>query len=94
MKYKNTKTGAIIHSPCKIAGGDWVKLEEIEGVGEEAEIEEEEVKEVEEKTEEPKEKVTFKGVTVKDIKQELDAMGIEYNPRANKKELYNLMIGK
>ena len=23
MKYKNTKTGAIIDSPCNISGGDW-----------------------------------------------------------------------
>lgn len=33
-------------------------------------------------------------VTIKDIKQELDAMGIEYNPRAKKQELYDLMMGK
>lgn len=24
MRYRNTKTGAIISSPCKISGGDWV----------------------------------------------------------------------
>ena len=34
------------------------------------------------------------GVTKKEIMQELDAMGIEYNPRAKKEELYNLMLGK
>ena len=33
-------------------------------------------------------------ITIKDIKQELDAMGIEYNPRAKKQELYDLMMGK
>lgn len=26
MKYKNTKTGAIIDSPCKVSGGDWVEF--------------------------------------------------------------------
>ena len=25
MRYKNTKTGAIIDSPCKISGGDWIE---------------------------------------------------------------------
>lgn len=25
MRYKNTKTGAIIDSSCIISGGDWVK---------------------------------------------------------------------
>ena len=24
MKYRNTKTGAVIDSPCVISGGDWV----------------------------------------------------------------------
>lgn len=28
MLYKNTKTGAIIDSPCEIKGGNWEKLEE------------------------------------------------------------------
>ncbi len=27
MEYRNTKTGAIITSPCKIKGGDWVEVE-------------------------------------------------------------------
>ena len=30
MKYKNTKTGAIIDSPCTLSGGDWVTEEEFE----------------------------------------------------------------
>lgn len=34
------------------------------------------------------------GVTVKQIKQELDAMGIAYGSTAKKQELYDLMIGK
>lgn len=24
MKYRNTKTGAVIDSPCVISGGDWI----------------------------------------------------------------------
>lgn len=31
-------------------------------------------------------------LTKKEILQELDALGIEYSSRANKKELYNLMM--
>lgn len=26
MLYENTKTGAIINSPCTISGGDWVEV--------------------------------------------------------------------
>lgn len=29
MKYRNTKTGAIIDSPCLISGGDWVTEEPV-----------------------------------------------------------------
>ena len=28
MKYKNTKTQAVIETACVIRGGDWVKVEE------------------------------------------------------------------
>lgn len=34
----------------------------------------------------------FNGITVKQIKQELDAFGIKYDQKANKKALYELMI--
>jgi len=30
MRYRNTKTGAIIDSPCTLSGGDWVTEEEFE----------------------------------------------------------------
>lgn len=32
------------------------------------------------------------GITVKEIKQELDAFGIKYDPRMKKQELYELML--
>lgn len=32
MKYRNTKTGAIIDSPCLISGGDWVSEEPVKTV--------------------------------------------------------------
>ncbi|HHX62527.1 MAG TPA: hypothetical protein GX707_17715 [Epulopiscium sp.] len=94
MKYKNTKTGAIIDSPCIISGGDWIKYsektKEIVEVEEEIEEVEETVEEIEEIEEEEIE--GMEGITVKEIKQELDAFGIKYNPRAKKQELYDLMI--
>jgi len=94
MKYKNTKTGAIIDSPCIISGGDWIKYSEEtkeiveveEEIEEVEETEEEEIEEVEEEIE------GMEGITVKEIKQELDAFRIKYNPRAKKQELYDLMI--
>lgn len=30
MKYKNTKTGAIINSPCVIKGKNWIEVEEVD----------------------------------------------------------------
>lgn len=33
-------------------------------------------------------------ITKKEIMQELDALGVEYNSRATKQELYDLMMGK
>ena len=97
MRYKNTKTGAIIDSPCTISGGDWVKYtNEAKKIIVETEEEVEKIIEVEEvasKVEaEPEDEEDFDGITVKEIKQELDAFGIEYNPRAKKQELYDLMI--
>jgi predicted transcriptional regulator len=100
MKYKNTKTGAIIDSPCIISGGDWINLEEevkeieeFEKVGMIVEKIAEVAKMVEEtKVEEEEEIEGIEGITVKEIKQELDAFGIKYNPRAKKQELYDLMI--
>ena len=49
MIYKNTKTGAVIDSPCNISGGDW-ELQETET--KEEPLEEPETKE--EPVEEPK----------------------------------------
>jgi hypothetical protein len=87
VKYKNTKTGAIIDSPCKIKGENWIEYvkEEPEKIIKKVETEEEPV-------EKDTENEEIAGITKKEIMQELDAMGIEYNPRAKKQELYNLMF--
>jgi hypothetical protein len=95
MRYRNLKTGAIINSPCSVSGGDWVAEETTIAI----EVDVEEIPEVLENKElkEPEEPEVdldedIDGITIKQIKQELDAFGIEYNPRAKKQELYDLMM--
>lgn len=41
MIYKNTRTGAVIDSPCLISGGDWVDVTPVKKVEETAPIVEE-----------------------------------------------------
>ncbi len=94
-KYKNIKTGAIIYSPFKIIGNNWVEVTENEVVEtvEQKIITKEAKKEAKETAQDEKEEIEgIQGVTKKEIMQELDALGIEYNPRATKKELYDLMM--
>lgn len=99
MRYRNLKTGAIFDSPCVISGGDWVAEETIIAI--KTEIEETikgkkvegEIKKVTKEIIEVEEEIEgIEGITVNEIKQELDAFGIKYNPRAKKQELYDLMI--
>ena len=94
-KYKHIKTGAIIYSPFRIVGKNWVEETESEAVetAEQKIITKEAKKEAKETAQDEKEEIEgIQGVTKKDIMQELDAMGIKYNPRATKKELYDLMM--
>lgn len=99
MKYKNTKTGAIIDSPCIISGGDWIEYKkevvkevEIEEVDDKVEVAKV-VGETKETVEDVEEEIEgIEGITVKEIKQELDAFGIKYSAKAKKQELYDLMV--
>ena len=92
-KYRNTKTGATIRSSSKIRGKNWVEITDEVEVKEETVKGQEVLEEVEEESLKGKEEVDdIDGVTKKEIMQELDAMGIKYNPRATKKELYDLMM--
>lgn len=93
-KYKNIKTGAIVYSPFKIVGKNWVEVTENEVVETVDEKAPETVEENEQETaQDEKEEIEgVQGVTKKEIMQELDAIGIKYNPRATKKELYDLMM--
>lgn len=100
MRYLNKKTGAVIDSSFDISGGDWF-LEgktDIEITKESAIVEPPKVEEAP-KQEPIATQATAKGandaydsITVPQIKQELDAFGIEYDKRANKQVLYDLMM--
>ncbi|MDT1997238.1 hypothetical protein MX633_11230 [Carnobacterium divergens] len=105
MEYKNLKTGATFSSPCKISGGDWVvagmnesKESDSKETGNtiEQEVDEQQQvnqKEVESETAGNKQgDEAYDGITRAQIMQELDAFGIEYDKKANKKELYELMM--
>ena len=90
MRYINTKTRAIIDSPFAISGGDWVEYspaileaeESTEKVETDNGINEERIIEA------------TSEITKKEIIAELEALGIEYDPKAKKDDLYKLMMGE
>ncbi len=91
-KYYNTKTRAIIDSPLVISGENWIKYEDKDQV-EETEIEAVEDEIVEESEEKEIEKPSAsKKITKADIENELEALGIEYDKKATKDELYALLM--
>ena len=83
MIYINKKTGAMIDSPSVILGGNWEEYkDEVVFDSKPDNVDVEDFKPDDEVVE----------LTKKDIIQELDAFGIEYNPKMTKDELYNLMV--
>ena len=85
MKYINKKTGAILDSPSKIYGGDWVEYTKKEAQKE---------KVLEEKQVAPEKVEKESDLTKADIMSELDALGIEYDKNAKKEDLFKLMMGE
>lgn len=87
FEYVNTKTGARISSPDVLYGENW------QVVGEEVK---EEVGKIGNQIKEKKdqEEKSSDEITKKEIMAELAALGIEYNPKARKDELYKLMMGE
>lgn len=82
MIYINKKTGAMIDSPSVISGGNWEEYKDevvVDSKPDNVDVEDSVPDDVDE-------------LTKKDIMQELDAFGIEYNPKMTKDELYNLMV--
>lgn len=95
MEYKNTRTDVVINTSCVIAGGDWVPFdsdsvrEKVLKVEMVQEIPERQQEAVQDPVETPE---GFDDITVAQIKQELDAFGVEYNQKDNKRVLYDLMM--
>ena len=90
-KYVSKKMGAIIETNC-VLSGDWV-LFEPQSNPEVKEVAQIEVKEV--PADDPLENdAQFKNINIEQIKQELDAFGVKYDPKAKKKELYDLMLAQ
>ncbi len=82
-KYINTKTGVVLDSPCTISGGDWIDADSFP-----------DAPAAEEKTptKETSAPDAAPDMTKDEIMNELDALGIKYDPKAKKDELYKLMI--
>ena len=91
-KYYNTKTRAIIDSPLVISGENWIKYEDKDQVeeSETAIVEDEIVEEAEEK--EIEKPAADKKITKAKIENELEALGVEYDKKASKDELYALLM--
>ena len=91
-KYYNTKTRDIIDSPLVISGENWIKYEDKDQVEETetAIVEDEIVEEAEEK--EIEKSSAGKKITKADIENELEALGVEYDKKATKDELYALLM--
>lgn len=105
MEYRNTKTGVTFSSPCTISGGDWVLVEKEKQSIKREESDQEVIADSKIKEEQEQDTVQtenevetgnaeYDSITVPQIKQELDAFGVEYNPRAKKQELYDLMMSQ
>ena len=96
MRYFNTLTKATIDTEFKISGGDWVLEDELEKVVADIVVDtvDDKQKEVEQVSEGTTGDETYDSVTKAQIMQELDAFGIEYDKKATKRVLYDLMLSQ
>ncbi|UTG79893.1 hypothetical protein MK801_03195 [Lactococcus lactis] len=94
MRYFNTLTKATIDTDFKISGGDWVLKNESKDAVVDIQVNDADSQKVEQEQvmEEPNVDGTYDKVTKAQIMQELDAFGVEYDERANKQALYDLMM--
>lgn len=94
MRYFNTLTKATIDTEFKISGGDWV----LEDYAKNQVLENNKVDAEQKPTETAAEETTgdekYDSVTKDQIMQELDAFGIEYDKKATKRVLYDLMTAQ
>ncbi|WP_125767353.1 hypothetical protein [Lapidilactobacillus wuchangensis] len=104
MEYRNKHTGITINTNCKIAGNDWELVDKQNSANQQVTVKQENVTkpadqpdqtETDEIRDEELDAANAAGiedVTVKEIKAELDALGVEYDPKAKKPALYALMM--
>ena len=94
MIYFNTLTKATIDTDFKISGGDWVLENESKEAVVDIQANDADSKKAEQEqvVEESNVDGNYDGITKNQIMQELDAFGVEYDKRANKKVLYDLMM--
>lgn len=91
-KYYNTKTRAIIDSPFLISGENWIDYEDKDAdlVNEDKVTIEESKENVEDK--DSSDKGTYNKFTKAEIENELEALGVEYDTKATKEDLYKLLM--
>lgn len=96
MRYFNTLTKATIDTEFKISGGDWVLEDELKKVVVDivVDTDDDKKKEVEQVSEETTGDETYDGITKAQIMQELDAFDVEYDKKATKRVLYDLMTAQ
>ena len=96
MNYKNTRTGVVITTPCEVSGGNWKLIDDEQEQGNVSPVSVV-ITPTEETVQEDATNVAsddLADIKKKEIMQELDAMGIKYDPRAKKQDLYDLMTGE
>ncbi len=84
MRYINTKSKVTLETDNVVSGGDWILIDDLK-----KEVKEETKEEVKEVKEEPE--LTPSDITIPEIKNELDALGVDYDKRAKKDELWKLL---
>lgn len=98
MEYINKKTGFVMETDSVLVGAWILKTEYSQDISDENETSGEIVepeKNIQETTEsETTGDETYDGITKAQIMQELDAFGVEYDKKATKRVLYDLMIAQ
>lgn len=83
MRYINTKTGAVIDSPCEISGGDWVAEGDLVDIP----VEVEETFDEEEELEEVDETVDFTAFTIAELRDYAEEHGIDLGDAKKKDDI-------
>lgn len=94
MRYLNTVTKATFDTDFKVSGGDWVLDDELKEEVEETDHDDADKKTVEPVGDETTGDENYDAVTKAQITQELDAFGVEYDKKATKRVLYDLMLAQ